>query len=429
MAYSTISNNENNAFTSIKFALQKLNEEEAKAAILVAMKKTPNRDKWFKEIQKELMEQVKDPTDRDAVPAQVSDNLILSSRIDFRKAMSESKTIEDIIQHGTPEEKAAAYVQELDAEEFDDERYITPEQEEALKNSFNFDEEEDEEERLWKLRELNIFWNYIKLYSDIRKYVDKIGVTFQAYQLELTRLARLIDRYEAIQRDRDMYQLIYDCRLHGTGENMKYSIGRNKASLGDSPQPLEKKLSDTTPESLLEEFNAAHKDDGVIFRDNVKGELHRGEIYDHNEVKIHGSLNEDGSGTLIADIDFKGGLYDQIKKQAKPCEDRLKNIKEYVEALQDYVKRNAYEKYVPYAAEVVDRDMKAEETSKPLIAREYHISYLKAKRDKGEAITPLEEYEAVLPDYNEVQTKEENVRGLTKVLYEIRNTDIRETFK
>lgn len=313
---------------------------------------------------------------------QKENNRILALRTKERKAIRDL-SLDEVIKNGTPDEKAYIVLRYYDDSKFGKEKYTR----EQISTVFSTFETENDEA---------IFFTYFKLYDDLFAYADKLFLVQKRYEVQIAILSNLISKYEAIQRDMIVYQILYGSCLTGKGHTgMSYNIqggGKNKS----------KSLDETTPEALLAEFNEIHKGDGVIFKDNVKGKLQWGKLHDGANASFYGEVNEDLSGTILADIDFKGGLYDQIKKQAERCEIELSYVKAYIEPIKAYVKKNKYEMFAPTRLHYSIEGIEEERLSRRLIAKEYHISELNDKRKKGKEVTKKEEYEAVVPDYREV---------------------------
>lgn len=367
------------------------------------MAKSSNREEWIKNSLRNIQNEASKIDEALARKEQEEENEQLAARIKERKAARKGLDVDEIIKSGTPEEKAALAVSDYDASSFCKGGFLSPENKKALKASIATYEDSV------------TFMGYLKLYSDLVFCENRLAYLFKRYQVEVALLSKLIDKYEAIQKDLGIYQAIYGERVgSGSGRGIKYNLTNDKTNAKD--------ISQTTPEALLVEFNEVHKGDGVIFKDNVKGNLVEGTLYDGNGITIYGEINEDGSKTLIADIDFKGGLYDQIKDQAKECEKELSYVKGAIEAIEDYVIGNCFLAFVPNRMELTIENVKEERFSRSVIAPGYHQSQLNYKRDdKGETVTKEEEYEAVVPDYYEVQADEDVKEDFLKFIIKRRN--------
>lgn len=318
---------------------------------------------------------------------QEENNRLLALRIEERKAARPDMAVADVIKDGTPEEKAILRLKDYDLTRMGGKNFLS--KEEIRELHFSYETTEDKA----------AFLNYLKLYNDLFKYADRLLGVIKMYEVEVALLSKLIDKYEAIQRDMVVYELLYGslvmARSKGGKTGMSYSL--------TSKDPKDRKrLDDTTPEELIADFNEIHKDDGVVFKINVKGELQWGTLHENSNVTLSGYVNSDQSGTLIADIDFKGGLYDQIKEQAEMAEKFLSYVKAYIEAIEEYIEDNYYNDFVPSSLVNFINDIKEQKFSRRIIAKEYHLSPLNDKRSKGEEVTKGEEYEAVVPDYREV---------------------------
>ena len=333
---------------------------------------------------------------------QEENNRLLALRIEERKAARPDMAVADVIKHGTPEEKAILRLKDFDLERMYKKGFLSLEEQKAL--HFSYDTPNDKA----------VFLNYLKLFADLGKYADKLLYVVKMYEVEVALLSKLIDKYEAIGRDMPLYEVLYSSKISTGGSGMGYN-------LTDNDKTKMKRLEDTTPEALLAEMNDAHKNDGVIIKRNVKGDLQRGTIYDDGNVKIYGNVNLDKSGTLIADIDHEGGLHDQIQEQAKECEKKLSFVKAYIEPIEEYLAENDYYSFAPCLLENAINGIKEQEFSRNIIAKEYHLSYTNDKRSNGEEITALEEYEAVVPDYREVVPDKEVKDSCYIYIKEVRN--------
>lgn len=367
------------------------------------MDKKTSREEWLKKSIRNLQQTAAQHDKVLSRSEQEENNRLLALRIEERKAARPDMAVADVIENGTPEEKAILHLRNFDMGRMYKEAFLSKEERKALVNSLESQEDSA------------VFFNYLKLFADIGKYADKLAYVFKMYQVEVALLSKLIDKYEAIQRDIVVYQMLYGSIIMGKGHTgMSYNIESNDKT-------KMKSLDSATPESLIAEFNEVHKKDGVIFRSNVKGELQWGTLHDNANVTISGEVNSDGSGILVADIDFEGGLYDQIKEQAKECEEKLSFVKAYIEPIEEYLEEYFYHSFAPSRLELTISNVKEERFSRDIIAPEYHLSHINDKRANGEKVTKGEEYEAVVPDYNEVQANEEVKQSCYKFIKQVRN--------
>lgn len=341
---------------------------------------------------------------------QEENNRLLALRIEERKAARPDMAVADVIKDGTPEEKAILRLKDYDLTKVSGKGFLTKDEIRGL--HFYYD----------TLVEKAYFINYLKLYNDLFKYADRLLGIIKMYEVEVALLSKLIDKYEAIQRDIVVYEILYGSLIMAQSKHGKTGMSY---SLKSKDQKDRKRLDDTTPEELLAEFNEIHKDDGVVFKVNVKGELQWGTLHENSNVTLSGYINSDQSGTLIADIDFKGGLYDQIKEQAKETEIFLSFVKAYIEPIEEYIEDNYYNDFVPSPLVNFINDIKEQKFSRRIIAKEYHLSYINDKRSKGEEVTKGEEYEAVVPDYREVIPDQEVKDSCYKCIRDYRNAELK----
>ena len=310
---------------------------------------------------------------------QEENNRLLALRIEERKAARPDMAVKDVIKDGTPEEKAILRLKDYDLIRMGGKNFLS--KEEIRELHFSYETTEDKA----------VFLNYLKLYSDLFKYADRLLGVIKMYEVEVALLSKLIDKYEALDRDLLFYDILYGSLVGTKGHSdMEYN-------LHDNDRTKMKRLDDTTPEALLEEFNDIYKNDGVVFKDPKQ------------------------DGTLVADIDFKGGLYDQIKEQAEKTTRYLSYVKAYIEPVEEYIEENYYSDFVPSSLVNIINDIKEQKFSRRIIANEYHLSRLNDKRKNGEAITKKEEYEAVVPDYREVVPDQEVKDSCYKCIRDYRN--------
>lgn len=301
---------------------------------------------------------------------QEENNRLLALRTEERKAARKGMAVDDIIKNGTPEEKAEIVARDFDYLRQTEKGCITLEEKKAVYFSFDDDTIEGQEEHA-------VFLNYLKLYTDLGDYTDRTMLVYNMYQVEVALLSKLIDKYEAIDRDLMFYEILYGSLVGTKGHSdMKYN-------LHDNDKAKMKRLDDTTPEALLAEFNDIHKNDGVVFKDPKQ------------------------DGTLVTDIDFKGGLYGQIKEQGERCAVKLSYLKSYIEPIVDYLDKNRYWAFAPLRLTATIKEIYMEDFSKGIIASKFHLRNLKEKLHKGEAVTEKEKKMAVVPDYYRVKPDEE----------------------
>lgn len=333
---------------------------------------------------------------------QEENNRLLALRIEERKAARPDITIADVIKKGTPEEKAILHLRNFDSKKYG-KSVLSEKEQKDLVYSFT------------SVEEKAIFLNYLKLYADLGQYADKLLYVIKMYEVEAALLSKLIDKYENVQKDVPLFEILYGSLVMSNGHS---GMGYN---LQDNDKTKMKRLDDTTPEALLAEMNEAHKNDGVIFRANLKGELKREMRPVGKGVKYNKWINIDGEETLIADIDFKGGLYDQIKEQAETCEKNLTFVKAYIEAIEEYLDENGYYDFSPSRLLNAIKNIKEQNFTRDIIAHEYHRSYINDKRSNGEEVTKGEEYEAVVPDYRDIKAHKIIKESCIKFLKETRD--------
>lgn len=367
------------------------------------MAKKTSREDWLNKSIRNLQKTAAQYHEALSKSEQEENNRLLALRIEERNAARPDMAVVDVIKNGTPEEKAILNLRNFDMGRMYKQAFLSKEEQKALVDSFTTAEDKA------------VFLNYLKLFADIGKYADKLLYVVKLYEVEAALLSRLIDKYDTIQRDITMYEILYGSLVMSKGHS---GMGYN---LQDNDKANMKRLDDTTPEALLAEMNEVHKNDGVIFKPNLKGELKQEMRPIAKNVTYRKWVNVDDEETLIADIDFKGGLYEQIQEQAKECERKLSFVKAYIEPIEAFLEENNYFAFVPSRLLNAIDNIKEQNFTKEIIAKEYHRSYINDKRSNGEEVTKGEEYEAVVPDYREITADEEIKLSCIKFIKQVRN--------
>lgn len=281
-------------------------------------------------------------------------NRLLAERKEERQTARTDMEVEEVIKSGTPEEKALTILRDYERERNGEKPTLTLKQKKAL----HFDYEKKEERAF--------FLNYLKLYSDLSDYADKLIPIYRAYQIEIALLSKQTDKYDAIQKDFVLYGILYNS-LGKENSDIKYN-------LYDNDLTKMKSLAENTPETLLAEFKERHKDDGVSF------------------YAPNGHLELETTN-----------LCEQMEEQGYKCMQKLSFVKAYIEPVEEYLEENGYRDYAPSKLLSPIRDTIEERFSRSIIAPEFHKSLLNDRRNKGEEILIKEMYAAVVPDYREVE--------------------------
>lgn len=353
------------------------------------MAKKTSREDWLNKSLRNLQKTAAQYNEALGRKEQEENNYLLSLRIEERKAARPNMSANEILKEGTPEEKAEIIARDFDFLRLKGEGCITPEEKKAIYSSFTERQHEDRA----------AFANYLKLYTDLGDFGDRFLYVYKMYQVEIALLSKLISKYESIQKEMTILEILYGSLVMSKGHSgMSYN-------LQDNDKTKMKRLDDTTPEALLAEMNEVHKKDGVIFKVVEREHPDDGWTY----------------SPLEADIYYKGGLYDQIKEQAETCKIKLSYVKSYIEPVTDYLNKNQYWKFAPLRLTAAIKDIWDETFSRDIIAPEYHFKEMHDRAEKGEKVTKQEMDMAVVPAYYAVETDEEIVRSCVRYIKRRRN--------
>lgn len=291
----------------------------------------------------------------------------LLERKNFRKEIEKNqKTEEEIIESGTPEERASLYLSDIEMRLYGFKRRLTKEQ---IKKLSTFEKKEDKE----------AFVGYLTLFDGLEKYTQKLAYVFKMYQLSISSLATLLKKWDWYEYIIPMIEIAY-FSLKNTGgkTGMRYNFTNNN-------EEEMKSLDATTPEELLAEWNASNSDGDVIYR-------------------------ADGN-KIIADIFQDGGLYSKIQEEAKDAEETLSQLKAYIQVIENFLLENGYYFFMPQRMDMIMNNVMQELFARSIIDKKYFRSELNAKKiDRGEPVTEQEELLAVVPDYYEIKADKDEVR-------------------
>lgn len=291
----------------------------------------------------------------------------LLERKNFRKEIEKNqKTEEEIIENGTPEERASLYLSDIEMRLYGYKRRLTLAQ---IKKLATFEKKEDKE----------VFAGYLKLYEGLEKYAQKLSYVFKMHQLSLSSLATLLKKWSWYEQVTVMIQIAYFSLKNTEGKTgMKYNFKNgNKEEM--------KSLDATTPEELLAEWNDSIEDKDVIFKPE--------------------------GDKIVADIFQKGGLYSKIKEEAKEAEETLSFVKAYIQVIEKFLLDNGFYFFMPLQMDMTINNVLGELFARSIINKKYFRSELNAKKiDRGEPVTEQEELLAVVPDYYEVDADKGEVK-------------------
>lgn len=277
------------------------------------------------------------------------------------------KSIEEIIANGTPYDKACAILSHYDTKHLWGAASLTDEQLQQIRNSLRTPED------------IAAYMEYLKVYDKLRKYQKNLAYTFKMFQLEASLLQNLLTKWDNYEQQANLLSILYgSLKCTGGHSDMAYSLTGRTEDM--------KELDTTNPEALLQEINNLNDNKGdvryIAVGDDVK-----------------------------ADIDFEGGLYSQIHKQATSTAKKLSWVKGYIEVVMGYILDNGFLGLMPNAMEMTIDNVQDERFIRSLTKEQgYFRSTLNAKKiDRGEPVTPEEEHKAVYPDYYEVEADKEVV--------------------
>lgn len=284
----------------------------------------------------------------------------IKTRIKERKAVSESTDPHDIkriIKEGTPEERAYLIIRSYDNKNF------------GLKGILELTEKQIKaiKDGIKTEEEYDLFNSYIRLYFDLREYKSELYKFVKLYQVGIGLLAKVVTQWDGYNKMAEtLTALLVD---------------------GRSEEEIQNKLSSLSP---------------VINNEFVK--------YKYDPEKK----------AIVADIFFKGGLYEKIKKEQHTAEEFLRMAKACIVVIEEYISVSDFFLVVPMSMEMSIDNVKNETYSRYLISKEHHLSEINYRRiDKGEPVSPEEELLAVVPDYYEVKPDEEFYEicknGLSKI--------------
>lgn len=144
-------------------------------------------------------------------------------------------------------------------------------------------------------------------------------------------------------------------------------------------------------------------------------------VFTDKVVREECQLDFDGE-KYIANIDGEGRLYAKIQQQAETAEGELQTLRSAVEPfsnfLYSFVEFPNGERQLPlhFIPSVVERIMEypdAIDFSRDEANQKFFAYRLRQRKEAGEAVTPLEEKMAVIPDYNQVGESELYIKRFT----------------
>lgn len=125
---------------------------------------------------------------------------------------------------------------------------------------------------------------------------------------------------------------------------------------------------------------------------------------------------------VVADIDGKGGLYSKIQRQAETAEGELQTLRSAVEPFSNFLysfvdfpngEKQLPLNFIPSVVESIMEYPDAIDFSSDEANQKFFAYRLRQRKEAGEAVTPLEEKMAVIPDYNQVSESELYIRRFT----------------
>lgn len=297
---------------------------------------------------------------REKLKAQRKEQSPLSDEEIKEGSNSKRKSIEEIIESGTPEERAALIISDHDLKRtYGIKGVLSEADKKRLQANLN---KRPQEER-------NVFLFYAKEYDRLNRFYPRLHNYIKAYQAEVGLLATLIAKWEAYDREAEICNKLYRSFI--------------------DKQPFKAPDGRTISPTEAEEF-------ALCYRNNL--------LEVHSDWKEATLLFDEATNTFRADIDGECKLYEKIKKQAEDTRKSLSQLKTAIKVAEDYIfDEVAYfvePAQMENSIEMVETECYARSYGGPL---RYFRSELNARKDKGETITPEDEKRAVIPDFYEVE--------------------------
>lgn len=325
---------------------------EVEAALQVAEKRKTQERLSKRTAEREEAESLKTSEETSGTGTQTDETEIHST--------PHPKTFEEIVESGTPEEKAYCLIYDYDMRKVFGQNAgkLTKKQKQALFD--NYDTIEDRE----------LFAAYVELYSDLSTYQEKLSFVFKQYQIEISLLANLLQKWEMLDKQAALLTIL----LHEEQE----------------------KKQPKSPETFLKDINSMAGNKDVSF-----------------------ALDGD---RVVADIMQEEGLYTQIKRQATKVAQHTRIVKAYVEVVENFISKGKFWLFQPMRMEFTIENFKEGRFARSLIDKKFFRSELNYKKiDQGLPVTEEEEILAIVPDYIEEETDPNAFDYATKGLAHIRN--------
>ena len=285
------------------------------------------------------------------------------------------KTKSEILEDGTLIEKVRLYFSSLDLSGyFGDNGKLS--REEVAKVAASIRTKEDKE----------LVEKCYREYSALRKYGEQLRFYFKRFQTSFAMLAVLLNKWDSYEQRAAEYTQEYS------------SLGARTIEInvtGTKATPIPNEILQGALTEYVEKLNSRGSFDGA--------KLYFDEATTSFKVKVDG----------------KGGLYSQIKQEARAAKDDLRDFKAFTDAVEEFIKGSTLF-YMPISIQMSIENAEEERYTRYLVKNlSFFRSELNVRRENGEAITPEDEKRAVIPDFYEVTPTKEVYKSCKKYIKEL----------
>lgn len=285
------------------------------------------------------------------------------------------KTKSEILEDGTLIEKVRLYFSSLDLSGyFGDNGKLS--REEVAKVAASIRTKEDKE----------LVEKCYREYSALRKYGEQLRFYFKRFQTSFAMLAVLLNKWDSYEQRAAEYTQEYN------------SLGARTIEInvtGTKATQIPNEILQGALTEYVEKLNSRGSFDGA--------KLYFDEATTSFKVKVDG----------------KGGLYSQIKQEARAAKDDLRDFKAFTDAVEEFIKGSTLF-YMPISIQMSIENAEEERYTRYLVKNlSFFRSELNVRRENGEAITPEDEKRAVIPDFYEVTPTKEVYKSCKKYIKEL----------
>lgn len=285
------------------------------------------------------------------------------------------KTKSEILEDGTLIEKVRLYFSSLDLSGyFGDNGKLS--REEVAKVAASIRTKEDKE----------LVEKCYREYSALRKYGEQLRFYFKRFQTSFAMLAVLLNKWDSYEQRAAEYTQEYS------------SLGARTIEInvtGTKATPIPNEILQGALTEYVEKLNSRGSFDGA--------KLYFDEATTSFKVKVDG----------------KGGLYSQIKQEARAAKDDLRDFKAFTDAVEEFIKGSTLF-YMPISIQMSIENAEEERYTRYLVKNlSFFRSELNVRMENGEAITPEDEKRAVIPDFYEVTPTKEVYKSCKKYIKEL----------